>query len=1129
MKRKTFSFVLFGLVTVLLAGLSVALYVIDWNQYRGTLASLASERLGVQVELAGNLRLAFLPRPAVSAELVRLTPGRDGYNDAIATADRIDMSLGLSALLGGSFELQSLAFEGLSASLVETETGWNLEGWPQNDQSEADAGPALLSLDRFRVNSGAISVRPIAGHEIAIEGLDLDLSGALPSGPLDWSGSAIVLGRPINVSGRVMPTRTAGATSVKASLAVENGTADFSGRISESGEMQGRFRSEGQNLKAFVAFLQSVAGLSDTGGLPDLPYQLDVQVDRDARGVSRLVSRQAQLDQTRGAIDLTLAESDTAMHVAGTASFGVVPLDAWLAALGDEQASGEATTAEAGVSGLSGGVDLTIETVEFRERQIQQVSAVIGLSESGAAVNQLTALLPGASRFSFQRDGAAGGSMRFQSGGLQDVLGWTGIQLSDLIPAGRLRTADLRARLSTTEDAWIVSDVAGTIDTSQLEAEVSGTINPFAFNAAQVAVDTLNLDAYWPEASFASPNEAGSDSALPPFEFAFDIDRLHWLNQDFTDVSTAGSIAGDNIAIQSLRTNQMDGYIQGSAEIQLTDGKVADASAVVEIANWRFPVISELYSDVGSAINLFSGNEPVTGSLTLDGPITALQTRVTLSSAEGSMEVSGTLSNDTAWQGRFQGSVIHPDMGGLLARARVWREGSRFQLPTRANITFEGDGDIFSFSASGDIAGAQLSATGNRSADTVNADVSIAASAGQPTGLDPVIAAYGYVPDTNEIRRLRAEVSLSGNQWGISNMDIRNGAASLTGGLVNATEGLSGDVALSNFAVARLADQRLGGETESSTKIGRIQLALDNVTGFGQTLSAPAAVVSGENGGLVFVAGQGATLNGDPFVASINLAETGGTLTTELKADTVDIGRFAAAIGASAGFAGTVEADLTLSARTGTDAPLVSTLTGQGRFEGGAGSLYFMAVPELIDAIQNGNSATTFLRSIGGMLRNGTTDFATIRGSFQVDNGVALVDELRASGTWGHLELDGQLNILRDYINMSGELALLQLQDAPVIPVSYEGALANPNVNWTSRALERFAIAGIERRIRTTLFGELEQAQSGQGETAAPNPGAFVSGIAAGLLSRLKERQEARRRAEEAAKADSETSETSSQ
>ena len=1133
-KRKTVSYFLFGLLSLMLGGLTVALYVIDWNQYRGTLASLASERLGVQVELAGNLRLAFLPRPAVSAELVRITPGRDGYNDAIATADRIDMSLGLAALLGGGFELQSLAFEGLSANLVETETGWSLEGWPTNNGAEENTGPTLLSLDRFRVNSGAIVVRPLSGHEVALEGLNLDLSGALPTGPLDWNGSAIVLGEPVTVSGRVMPTRTEGSTSAKASISLDGGLVDFSGRVSDSGEIQGRLRSNGQNLQSFIAFLQSVTGSAASAQLPALPFQLDMQVERDSRGVSRLVSRQAQLGETRGAIDLTLAENDTMLHIAGNASFGVVPLDVWLDAM-EEQEVSEASPAASTGSVLSGGVDVSVETIEFRDKQIQQASVIVGLSGENPTIDQFSALLPGASRLSFRRDSAAGGGIRFQSGGLQEALNWAGIQLSDLIPAGRLRTADLRATLAVTDNAWIVSDLSGTVDTSGLNAEVSGKLSPFSTDAARVSLDTLNMDAYWPDPSFERSGDSAQSSVLPPFEFAVDIGKLHWLNQDFASVSAAGAISASGVSIQQFNTNQMDGRVHGSVDIAIDEGDVADASVSIDFANWRFPILSKLYPDAGSLVNLFTGNNPAAGQLVLDGPMSALQSRVSLSLAERSIELSGTLSNTPTWQGRLQGSVEHPDVGGILARARVWGEGINYQLPIRTNLTIEGDAAAVDFSATGDLAGAQISVTGNRTGERLTAEISVAASAGQSTGLDPVIQAYGYTSDTSEIRRLRSEVSVDDVGWSLAGLDIRNGTSSLTGDIQNQAGQLSGSLSLSNFTLSRISDigtqgdGAYGDDGSGAINVGSLNLALDNVTGFGQSLSAPAARLAAEEGTLLFVAGDGASLNGNPFSARIGLEEASGLLQLDMNADTIDIGRFAASVGGAGGFSGQVQAELNLTATARGEEPFVSTLTGQGRFEGGAGSLYFMAVPELVRTIQSENSAASFLQGIGRLLRSGTTDFASLKGSFQVDNGVALVDEVLATGDWGHLELDGQLNILRDYVNMSGELALLQLQDAPVIPVTYEGALSNPNVNWTSRALERFAIAGIERRLRTSLFGELERAQAGQGEEAAPNPGAFVSGIATGLLNRLRERQEARRRAEEAAKANQETSETSSQ
>eukprot|EP00657_Telonema_sp_P-1_P010444 TRINITY_DN488_c0_g1_i3.p1 TRINITY_DN488_c0_g1~~TRINITY_DN488_c0_g1_i3.p1 ORF type:complete len:168 (+),score=44.99 TRINITY_DN488_c0_g1_i3:173-676(+) len=119
------------------------------------------------------------------------------------------------------------------------------------------------------------------------------------------------------------------------------------------------------------------------------------------------------------------------------------------------------------------------------------------------------------------------------------------------------------------------------------------------------------------------------------------------------------------------------------------------------------------------------------------------------------------------------------------------------------------------------------------------------------------------------------------------------------------------------------------------------------------------------------------------------------------------------------------------------------------------------------------------------------------------DGGVALVETLSASGPWGALSLDGQVNFSESLMDLKGQLNLTSPQDAPVIPVKYSGSLNNPSTNWTSRALESFVIAGIERRIRTSLFKEQENREATTGE-AANNPAGEVFSRAFGFLNNLK-------------------------
>lgn len=1112
-KKKTLSFFLLGFLTLLLVSVSVALYVIDWNKYRDTLASLASDRLGIQVELAGDLSLGLLPRPTVSARLVRLTPGQTEFNDAIATADQIDMHLGFGALLGGSLELQSLAFDGLSASLVETADGWSIRGWPVSEDP-SDAG-TLLSLDRFRINSGTIAVQPLSGQQLLLEGLDVSLEGRLPSGPLDWSGSAIVAGQGVSVSGRIAPMRTETATSVKATVSLAGSTLDFSGKMAEVGTLQGRFKANGTDLDALFVFAGAAMTDVQPPAVPALAYAIDIQIERDSNGVSRLISRQASLGNTRGTLDLTLAETSEHLHMTGTASLGAVPLDEWLEAIKPSPAEAATLAPEPSRQMLTGSLDLSVEAVELRGDQVQQVEMGISLAGDGVFLSQFSALLPGASRLSYVRDNESGGALQFQSGGLQDILSWADIEVSDAVPAGRLTTADLKGRLTITDIGWSLTDTKGKVDTSSITAEISGTLSPFGVSVVAVSADTLNLDAYWPDARLLEGDSEAQ--TMPNFTFDLDVGALHWLDQNFNRVSLAGSFQSGGLSLTQFDASHMDGRVSGAMDLQVDESSaVTDAALSLSYSNWRFPVLDSLAPDAATMLSLFTGNVPAAGEIEANGPIGALQSRATLSTGVASLDFAGSLDLSETYTGRLQGVVSHGAFDSVLTRARVWpvedARPSPQPISVTSNVSLEGSADQFTYTATGDFAGSPFSLSGDNNETLLTADVSMSAAPGQRSGLDAIAAIYGLPVIIETPRRARFSLTYAENNWSATNIDIRNGNSVLAGTLQSENDSLSGRISIQDFDLSTISIPESKADEARSMPRGNVDVVLTNIRLFGQTFTAPGARISLGPDQIAFVAGDGATLNGAPLSTDITLVDSSGLLTAKLDAAGIDIAEFAGALGASRTFAGSVSAQLDVTATVASAQGFLSTMTGQGRFEGGAGSLYFMAVPELVAAMQSGDSASAFLNTIGSVLRSGTTDFANIRGSFQIDNGVALVDELAANGGWGSLSLDGQVNIPDDYINMSGELALTRPQDAPTIPVTYEGALSAPSARWTSRALERFAIAGIERRLRARLFGELEQAQAGSGNAAPSNPGAVVSQLAIGLLSKLKTRQEERKK-----------------
>jgi uncharacterized protein involved in outer membrane biogenesis len=90
-------------ILILLLGAAFALPAfVNWNGYRSGIEKAASALLGQKVSILGDIDIALLPQPHLRASSVASGIGQaDG---ALVTADAVDVSLSLQALLGGRIE-----------------------------------------------------------------------------------------------------------------------------------------------------------------------------------------------------------------------------------------------------------------------------------------------------------------------------------------------------------------------------------------------------------------------------------------------------------------------------------------------------------------------------------------------------------------------------------------------------------------------------------------------------------------------------------------------------------------------------------------------------------------------------------------------------------------------------------------------------------------------------------------------------------------------------------------------------------------------------------------------------------------------------------------------------------------
>jgi len=1133
-KFRKIGYLSFGLFAALMASLSLVLSFLDWNQYRDTLSMLASEQMGLRVELTGNVTLTLFPRPSMSAESVRIAPASGENADQVATAEKIEMHLGFVSFLKGKIAIQSLDLEGLNVAVEQSEKGvWQIKGWP-----ESDAENSPIDLSRLGISNGRLLVTPYGGLPRLVEGLDLKFSGALPEGPLEWAGAFSLDGQNIQTEGRLRPISVREEISIKTDIRLAGSALSISGRLAENGNITARLVAEGRKLGDTLEALSVIFGEEKGAGkVPNIPFSLDMQFDQHGN-IAKLISRNFTLADTRGRVDLTLARRENYSHMAGTVSLGVIDLDVWRAAQKDTALQTEKISPHQDTPyqiKLGGAVDLTIEGVRMQGGLGQRIDAVIAFGGDGPMVTSFQALLPGAATLAFTGELKAGsghGKARIDIGNVGDLTQWVGLDIPDAISAGRMSTAFAEASLDYKGGVWELRDIKGHVDTSSVGGELSGDFSSFLPLQAKLKIDNLNLDAF----TFADDNEAdgiaGPALRIPDdIDIRLDImaDSLHGFGTSLGKARFVGMVEAGKLDIEFVELKHGAGSLRAEGSL----ANLGDDLAIELAANfnaWPMPIAKYFVPDlqrylVAANIDGIDGTASVTG----------VQSKMRLGLDAATGKNSASLSGEVGFpQGRLsfvdlQGGFKHENLAGPARLAGI---GDYRNLPAQLTFSFSkaGPGQIFQARIGGDLAEGKMQADIGYFDQLQSITVSF-----DHENISRLAALTGArLKAFDSTKGIRAEITAirEDGGWSFEIPSLKNGKRSISGAInLRGDNRFQGQLSLSeiDLGAAGGPSQDFGGKTDTSELLrkladygGSLLLSLDSIRYAGQNISAPKASVSVGDGSARFLLGVGAAVNEKPASMQVD-AVLDGVLPFNGRANiqALDLAGLLTSEGISNVVTATLAGDLSIAGEFAGEKGLMASLKGNGSFAGDAGQLKFLSAGALQAQMKTAKTGSGFLARIGGLLRRGETPFSTLKARFALDGGVMLVETAEVNGDWGKLALDGQINLIDRFLNMKGALALSDPVDTPPIPVRFEGPLQAPASHWASRAFESFAISGVQRRLRSTLMREMEARQA-EGGVVSQNPGVAVFARAFDLLGQLKERQEKKKRleAEAALKAD---------
>ncbi len=314
-------------VVALLAALMVVPSMIDWNGYRGEIERQASQLIGRQVRVGGNVAVQLLPTPYLSISDVRIADEANRFIRPFLKISTLSIRLAVPPLLKGEIEAEQVIIEQPELNLVldaEGRGNWRDFG---SKAGQSVGLPSAVALSLVRVERGAVTLSANNGSTlVALASVNGELAAPALNGPYRFKGSfadgaarrdlRIATGELNTLGGARLKITTSSDVAGSATFAFDGTALDVFGQPALSGDLTGK-----QVLPAAPA--SALAPASAQGTLVELSAKVTAEAGR-----ARLTDIIATLSDAAGAEAADARTTNTTTTGANTEVAGKTSKDA---------------------------------------------------------------------------------------------------------------------------------------------------------------------------------------------------------------------------------------------------------------------------------------------------------------------------------------------------------------------------------------------------------------------------------------------------------------------------------------------------------------------------------------------------------------------------------------------------------------------------------------------------------------------------------------------------------------------------------------------------------------------------------------------------------------------------------
>lgn len=260
-----------GIIVLLFAGLLIGPSFMDWNKYKPQIVEQVKSAAGYDVKIDGDLSLSLLPSPQLKIEGLSVAAPR-GKEPVLLSMKQANVSVKLFPLISGDIEIDTVRLVNpdirieilpdgtnswLSDKLQSEEAALSSDGTISSQKETSNE--RNVSLNKLVIDGGRVAyLDRRTGQSQTAENINLSVSADSLSGPFDVGGAVTYNGKIIEIDAQTegpLQGKKEIPASIELSLPESKSTASFKGIIAvEPMEIQGKINIDAPNLAQALAF-----------------------------------------------------------------------------------------------------------------------------------------------------------------------------------------------------------------------------------------------------------------------------------------------------------------------------------------------------------------------------------------------------------------------------------------------------------------------------------------------------------------------------------------------------------------------------------------------------------------------------------------------------------------------------------------------------------------------------------------------------------------------------------------------------------------------------------------------------------------------------------------------------------